>query len=205
MVSAVLAVLKAGGAYVPLDPSYPAERLAYMLEDAGAGLLLTSEALAPRLPANAARVISLDAEWETVEKETVEDSDSGWTATTSAYVIYTSGSTGRPKGVAMTHRALANLIDWQHESFTTQARATTMLQFSSLSFDASFNEMFSAWRSGGDARPRPRGSEARPGAARRRHGAARRRPRAPALRGASAVGRARGRGRCWPARGCAKS
>jgi amino acid adenylation domain-containing protein len=148
MLAAVLAVLKAGGAYVPLDPEYPAERFAYMLEDSGAGLLLTSEALAPRLPANAARVISLDAEWETVEKETAEDLDSGVDGDNLCYVIYTSGSTGRPKGVAMTHRALANLIDWQHEELH-DAGATTTLQFSSLSFDASFNEMFSAWRSGG--------------------------------------------------------
>ena len=148
MLAAVLAVLKAGGAYVPLDPEYPAERFAYMLEDSGAGLLLTSEALAPRLPAGAARALRLDAEWGTIGEEDAGDLESGVGGDNLCYVIYTSGSTGRPKGVAMTHRALANLIDWQHAELHA-GEPTTTLQFSSLSFDASFNEMFSAWRSGG--------------------------------------------------------
>ncbi|HEX6184601.1 MAG TPA: amino acid adenylation domain-containing protein [Pyrinomonadaceae bacterium] len=148
MLAAVLAVLKAGGAYVPLDPEYPAERLVYMLEDSGAGLLLTSDALAPRLHASGARVLALGAEWQAVEQESAEDLDSGVDGDNLCYVIYTSGSTGRPKGVAMTHRALANLIEWQHEELN-DAGATTTLQFSSLSFDVSFHEMFSAWRSGG--------------------------------------------------------
>jgi non-ribosomal peptide synthetase component F len=147
MMTAVLGILKAGGAYVPLDPAYPAERLAYMLEDSAARVLLTQRSLAERLPAGEPR-------W------------SAWTPTRTrspgerraprvpvapenlAYVIYTSGSTGRPKGVAMPHRPLVNLLAWQERDWRAPADAVT-LQFATISFDASFHEIFSCWMAGG--------------------------------------------------------
>ncbi|MFN2416716.1 MAG: amino acid adenylation domain-containing protein [Pyrinomonadaceae bacterium] len=109
MLAALLGVLKAGGAYVPLDPSYPQERLAFMLEDSGAEVLLTRGAEC-EVPGGAARVIDVAEVWGASE---VEDSDAEGSAGKAepenlAYVIYTSGSTGRPKGVCVPHRALVN-------------------------------------------------------------------------------------------------
>ncbi|HEU4326675.1 MAG TPA: amino acid adenylation domain-containing protein [Roseiflexaceae bacterium] len=102
---ALLAVLKAGGAYMPLDPDHPPERLAMMLDDADALLVLSQAPLAPRLPANRP-VILLD---EQTLAECTSAPASGATPANLAYVLYTSGSTGRPKGVAVEHRAVHNL------------------------------------------------------------------------------------------------
>ncbi|RKH11041.1 amino acid adenylation domain-containing protein [Corallococcus sp. CA053C] len=146
MVVAVLAVLKAGGAYVPLDPGYPRARLASMLEDARAPLLLTHARLGDRLPAGEARVLMLDGEEDLGAREDNPTSDT--TPGHLAYVIYTSGSTGRPKGVAMAHRPLANMLHWQNGRSTLPAGART-LQFASLSFDVSFQEVFSTLTTGG--------------------------------------------------------
>ncbi|HST60256.1 MAG TPA: amino acid adenylation domain-containing protein, partial [Longimicrobium sp.] len=105
MVVAMLAVLKTGAAYLPLDPSYPADRLAYMLEDSGAPLLVTQDALRDLLPAESVRVVSVDAEADAaaIEAESADALEDGADAENAAYVIYTSGSTGRPKGVQVTH------------------------------------------------------------------------------------------------------
>jgi amino acid adenylation domain-containing protein len=148
MTVGVLGVLKAGAAYLPLDPSYPRERLAYMLEDARVGVLLTQRGLRDHLPAHGARVICLDADWEAVAAAPAENPRAGATAQNPAYVIYTSGSTGRPKGVLMTHGVLVNLVTWQRQDLEDWESART-LQFASLSFDMSFQEMFAAWSSGG--------------------------------------------------------
>ncbi|MET0648818.1 MAG: amino acid adenylation domain-containing protein, partial [Pyrinomonadaceae bacterium] len=146
MVTAVLGVLKAGGAYVPLDPAYPAERLSFMLEDAQCAVLLSTEGVAPRLPPTGARLVLLDAEWHAIERESAENPAPTASPDNLAYVIYTSGSTGRPKGVAMTRRVLHNVVRWQQTSLPTPART---LQFASLSFDVSFQEMLTTWCAGG--------------------------------------------------------
>jgi amino acid adenylation domain-containing protein len=146
MAIAVLGVLKAGGAYVPLDPAYPSERLSFMLADAECAVLLTGERVAASLPQTGARVLCLDRDWRRVAGESGADLRARIVPEGLAYVIYTSGSTGRPKGVAMTHRALNNLICWQLAELPDPART---LQFASLSFDVSFQEMFSTWCSGG--------------------------------------------------------
>jgi amino acid adenylation domain-containing protein len=142
----MLAVLKAGGAYVPLDPSYPAERLAFMLEDSGAALLLTqARLLGQGLAADQPRVLVLDQE----EHGMREDNPSCVaTPDNLAYVIYTSGSTGRPKGVAMPHRALHNLLEWQIARSALPAGAET-LHFAPIGFDVSFQEIFSTLSAGG--------------------------------------------------------
>ena len=110
---ALLGVLKAGGAYVPLDRAYPAERLAYMLEDSAAAVLLTQERLGepPALPAGI-QVVAMDGPWAGFAAESAEAPASGVGPENLAYVIYTSGSTGRPKGVVMHHRGVCNYIHW---------------------------------------------------------------------------------------------
>jgi amino acid adenylation domain-containing protein len=147
MVIALLAVLKAGGAYVPLDPAYPRERLAFMLEDAGVRVLLTQKELVAGLPTKTAEVVFIDCDWELISRKSSQNLDSGVSSKNLAYVIYTSGSTGKPKGVMVEHRGLANLGEAQLRAFDLSP-ADRVLQFSSLSFDASIFEMVMAWKTG---------------------------------------------------------
>ena len=148
MVVGVLGILKAGGAYVPLDPAYPSERLTFMLEDTQTSVLLTQARLVESLPPHSSRVVCLDSDWEEIARHSQSNPFSQVATTNLAYVIYTSGSTGRPKGVAMSHRPLCNLLFWQLESSTVSTGAKT-LQFAPLSFDVSFQEIFSTWCSDG--------------------------------------------------------
>lgn len=148
MVIALLGVLKAGGAYLPLDPSYPQERLGFMVEDALATVVLTRQELVEGLAEMRAEIICLDSDWTVIAQENEENPVSGVVADNMVYAIYTSGSTGRPKGVVMTHSSLSNLLSWQSHCGTLSDEIRT-LQFSSLSFDVSFQEMFSTWCSGG--------------------------------------------------------
>lgn len=144
----LLAVLKAGGAYVPLDPAFPKERLAFMLEDAQISVLLSDERIAGNLPEHRAAVIYPDKDGEPASNNVMENPGGDVTPGNLAYVIYTSGSTGKPKAVAMTHGPLFNLISWQLKNFSHPVPART-LQFASLSFDVSFQEIFTTWCSGG--------------------------------------------------------
>ncbi|MEP6743439.1 MAG: amino acid adenylation domain-containing protein [bacterium] len=146
MAVGVLGILKAGAAYVPLDPNYPSERLAFMLSDSQCSVILTSEPVVSRLPDTDVKVLCLDRDWAEVAQDSNENPATKIATENLAYVIYTSGSTGWPKGVAMTHRALTNLIRWQLKNHPGAART---LQFASLSFDVSFQELFSTWCSGG--------------------------------------------------------
>src|SRR5262249_24032199 len=148
MMVGLLGILKAGGAYVPLDPAYPQERLAFMLADAQVPVLLTQERLAQRFSEQGAQVVCVDKEWEVIARESQQNPVSGVTGDHLAYVIYTSGSTGQPKGVAMHHRPLFNLISWEIIGPPVPCGAKT-LQFASLSFDVSFQEIFTTWCSGG--------------------------------------------------------
>ncbi|HEX7239343.1 MAG TPA: condensation domain-containing protein, partial [Longimicrobiaceae bacterium] len=107
---AVLAVLKAGGAYVPLDPGYPAERLAYMLADSGAEVLVTEERLLDALPEHACATVCLDRDRTEIEWESDRAPEGEAGPESLAYVIYTSGSTGRPKGVMVTHANVVRLF-----------------------------------------------------------------------------------------------
>ncbi|MEJ6479893.1 amino acid adenylation domain-containing protein [Nostoc punctiforme UO1] len=148
MVVGLLGILKAGGAYVPLDPNYPQERLAFMLEDAQVSVLLTQQSLLDRLPQHQASQVFLDTDWQLISQSSQDNLISCVQATNLAYVIYTSGSTGKPKGVALNQLALCNLILWQLQNNTISTGAKT-LQFAPISFDVSFQEMFSTWFSGG--------------------------------------------------------
>jgi amino acid adenylation domain-containing protein len=140
LVVAVLGVLKAGGAYLPLDPSYPPKRLAYMLEDAAPPVVLTQEKLRPVLEPTSAQLFALDTIAERLAEyadERLPPSDYGLTSRHLVYVIYTSGSTGAPKGVMVEHRGLCNLARAQIVEFLEVGRSSRVLQFASLSFDAS--------------------------------------------------------------------
>jgi len=148
MTVGVLAVLKTGGAYLPLDPAYPKDRLALMLDDAQAPALLTQKSFLDNLPESNAEIICLDVDESTWETMPEGNPESDVSLKNTAYLIFTSGSTGRPKGVDMHHGALCNLINWQLEN-TPVAVDSRTLQFTSLSFDVSFQEIFSTWCGGG--------------------------------------------------------
>ena len=119
-----------------------------MLADSAAPVLLTQASLADALPSTGAAIASASASTRTIAAESAEPIASGAHPESLAYVIYTSGSTGRPKGVAMTHRPLVNLLAWQEGEWAHPAASAT-LQFTTLSFDVSFQEIFSCWHSGG--------------------------------------------------------
>jgi amino acid adenylation domain-containing protein len=140
----LLGVLKAGGAFVPLDPTYPAERLAGMLEDAGVAVLLTQEHLRERWPVHPAAVICLEAHPATAGGQLDTNVDGGATPEHAAYVMYTSGSTGEPRGVVATHAGLVN-HNLAVVSLFGLSPADRVLQFSSLSFDIAIEEIFPAW------------------------------------------------------------
>jgi len=144
----ILGILKAGGAYLPLDPIYPQERLAFMLQDAHATVLLTQSHLETLLPISQARVVHIDKDWPAIAHRESTSPASGVGAEHLLYVIYTSGSTGTPKGIAMPHRALAHLIQWQRRH-SQAGLGTRTLQFTSLSFDVACQELFSTWDTGG--------------------------------------------------------
>jgi amino acid adenylation domain-containing protein len=143
MLVGMLGVLKAGGAYVPLDPTYPSDRLGFMIDDAGLLLVLTQDRLTSEIPAGRAGLLCLDRDWELIAKESEENPGLNVAASNLAYVIYTSGSTGSPKGVMIEHRSLVN--------FTVTAAAAyqispgdRILQFASICFDLSVEEIFPA-------------------------------------------------------------
>ena len=145
MVIGILGILKAGGAYVPLDPNYPSDRLHFMLTDTQVSILLTQSWLVKSLPASPAKILCLDQPLPVKEerKEVVS-----LTPENLAYVIYTSGSTGTPKGVLVSHRSLCNVVEAQQYVFHL-SRNSRILQFSSLSFDASIFEIAQAFGCGG--------------------------------------------------------
>ena len=141
MVVALLGVLKAGGAYVPLDSHYPAKRLSHMLKDSSVAMLLTQQSLMQLLPEDFVPVLCLDGEIESLAKESRENPASNATSNNLAYVIYTSGSTGRPKGVMVAHASLVNYIHSANVAYQIRAE-DRVLQFASLSFDTSLEEIF---------------------------------------------------------------
>ena len=140
MVIGLLGILKAGGAYVHLDPTYPKERLAFMLKDADVPVLLTRDRSTAGLPELDAKVICLDSGWETIARESRENPDCSTRPENLAYVIYTSGSTGQPKGVLVSHGSIAGHCRNAQSTFELNSR-DVVLQFASLSFDVSLEEI----------------------------------------------------------------
>lgn len=141
MLTALLGVLKAGGAYVPLDPAFPAERLAMMLEDSRAPVLLTQAQLVDTLEPGAARLVLLDTDWPQLAALPAEGPPPLTGPEDLAYVIFTSGSTGRPKGVQIPHRAVVNFL---HSMAREPGLAPDdlLLAVTTLSFDIAVLELF---------------------------------------------------------------
>ncbi|WP_437482985.1 amino acid adenylation domain-containing protein [Sorangium sp. So ce1014] len=141
MVVGLLGILKAGGAYVPIDPEYPADRIAFMLEDAGAPVLLSQRPVASRLPAHRAEVLCLDEGRAEIDREPTGNLATQVSPDNLAYTIYTSGSTGRPKGAGNSHRGLLNRLQWMQERYGLTAE-DRVLQKTPFSFDVSVWEFF---------------------------------------------------------------
>ncbi|MCA1842634.1 MAG: non-ribosomal peptide synthetase [Actinobacteria bacterium] len=141
MVVALLGILKAGGAYLPLDPDHPTARLAAMLDDAGAPVLVTQQALAARLGRPGVTAVRLDADRGAVDASPGTPPAVPFDAGQLAYVIYTSGSTGRPKGVEVPHRAMVNFL-------TSMARrpgiaaGDVVVALTTISFDIAGLELY---------------------------------------------------------------
>ncbi|WP_037729403.1 non-ribosomal peptide synthetase, partial [Streptomyces scopuliridis] len=149
LVVAILAVLKAGGAYVPVDPASPADRIAYIIEDCSADLVITSRETASVLPADAARrSVVLDDPAAVVTDVLPPAPVSEVSAASAAYVIYTSGSTGRPKGVVVSHGNVAELLAATQEQFAC-GPDDVWTMFHSYAFDFTVWELWGALAYGG--------------------------------------------------------
>jgi nonribosomal peptide synthetase DhbF len=150
MVVGLLGILKAGGAYLPLDPSYPAERLAFMLGDAGAAVLVTQADLRERIPTSGACIVCLDADAIAIAREPITAPPLSLDPHHPAYVIYTSGSTGTPKGVVVSHGSFANKIIGLQQNFevTRDFRSALLI---SCAFDAAIEQTLLPLMGGGAA------------------------------------------------------
>jgi amino acid adenylation domain-containing protein len=135
-----LGILKAGAAYLPLDPAYPADRLSFMLKDAGVRVVLAGGAL-PALPLGAFEFVNLDTDAARIGSHSTEAPSIEVTPGDLAYIIYTSGSTGQPKGVEVTHGGLSNLVCWHQEAFGVSSRDRAS-QVASFGFDAAVWEIW---------------------------------------------------------------
>jgi amino acid adenylation domain-containing protein len=140
MIIGLLAILKSGAAYVPIDPAYPAQRIALMIEDSEAPVILASERAKPRLPHCAMPVVALDGDVSTTAKYSSDSLPGMIDGKNLAYVIYTSGSTGRPKGVMIEHRNVVNFFHGMDQVIGSEPGV--WLAVTSISFDISVLELF---------------------------------------------------------------
>lgn len=161
MLIGVLGIIKAGGAYVPLDPHSPAERLRFMMADAGVAIAVTQATVWQELdlpgrdvpgsgsPGSELIIVALDRDQSRLAAMPATSPQVRVRPDTLVYVLYTSGSTGRPKGVCMEHRAVTNLVHWQVERSREIDSHRHTLQFASIGFDVSFQEIFATLAVGG--------------------------------------------------------
>ncbi|MFW6359360.1 MAG: non-ribosomal peptide synthetase [Chroococcales cyanobacterium] len=143
-IAAMLAVLKAGGIYVPLNPNYPVERLHFMIEDAGIGVVITRSEFADLFPNT--QVICLEEDWDAIAQESNENLSSSVPSNGLAYIIYTSGSTGIPKGVMVPHRAVNRLV--LNTNYIQIEASDRIAQVANLAFDAATFEIWGALLNG---------------------------------------------------------
>jgi non-ribosomal peptide synthetase-like protein len=156
---AMLAVLKAGAAYVPLDTAFPADRIAYIVQDSSAVAILSLAHLRPHLQQARCPVIALDDIADRIEQESsgrVREDERGPIVDAVAYVIYTSGSTGRPKGVAVGHPSIVNFVRVAAETYGVR-RDDRMYQGLTIAFDFSVEEIWVPWAVGATLVPKPKG------------------------------------------------
>jgi amino acid adenylation domain-containing protein len=147
----VLAILKTGSAYLPFDPAYPAGRISYMEQQAKVQIVITTDEYRDLFRAE--KIIIVDEMDQPANDLTDVERENGSAGGDDlVYVLFTSGSTGKPKGVAMPNTPLTNLLQWQKNDTDLGIPART-IQFSALSFDVSFQEMFSCWTTGGTLLP----------------------------------------------------
>jgi amino acid adenylation domain-containing protein len=148
IVVALLGVLKAGGAYVPLDPAYPKDRLAYMVRDSAAKVLLTDAKHRDAFSAGGERPVCLDSDWGELETESTQNPGVAIAPDDLAYVMYTSGSTGEPKGVMVHHRGVVNYLSWAGKAYAAAAGGAVPLH-TSIAFDLTVTALFVPLCAGG--------------------------------------------------------
>jgi amino acid adenylation domain-containing protein len=150
MMVGILGIVQAGAAYLPADPSYPDDRLAYMLQDSQAAIVLTQEKFKHKIASlliQDAKLITLDKQWSEISKSVAAlkakrvELSQDVAPRNLCYVIYTSGSTGKPKGVLTEHQALVNRIHWMQKSYRLDDN-DVVLQKTPYSFDVSVWEFF---------------------------------------------------------------
>jgi amino acid adenylation domain-containing protein len=147
MVVGLLGILKAGGAYVPLDPDYPHERLAFIINDTAMTILVTQSKLVAQLPQNQARLVCIDRVSPEEDQLVSPDLVVPVQPYNLVYTMYTSGSTGEPKGVQIEHRSLVNYAIAANAEYSVTS-ADRILQFASLNFDISAEEIYTSLTSG---------------------------------------------------------
>ena len=143
----LLAILKSGATYVPLDPSYPKERLAFMLADAGIDAIISEPGAREQLPSNGLPIVDLSTDAATIERYSAAPIERTVRSEDRAYIMYTSGSTGEPKGVGVTHRGILRLV--RNTNYVDIAPDDTVLQYAPLTFDASTFEIWAPLLNGG--------------------------------------------------------
>lgn len=150
MIIGLLAILKAGGVYVPLDPTYPQERLAYMLDDMRADIVVTMQRFSGVIPEDhpGLTIVEIDRLALEISAQPVINPPARTDGKNQAYVIYTSGSTGRPKGVQVEHASLTNFVWWAKRAYQF-GPDQRVLQFASLNFDTAVEEIYPTLASGG--------------------------------------------------------
>ncbi|MFI7673279.1 amino acid adenylation domain-containing protein [Actinophytocola sp. NPDC049390] len=140
LVVTLLAIMKAGGAWVPMDPEYPADRLAYLMADTAAPLVVTQENLTDRLPGHINRLV-VDEEWPAIATYSSGEPEPLAGPHDLAYVIYTSGSTGKPKGVMIEHEGVVNYLHWCDRNYPPAGDVGTLL-YSPVAFDLTVTALF---------------------------------------------------------------
>ncbi|NNB89170.1 non-ribosomal peptide synthase/polyketide synthase, partial [Corallococcus exiguus] len=145
-ITALIGILKAGAAYVPVDPQAPAERIAWVLREAGVSLLVTEDAVADELPAVTDLQVLLDADAAVIARQSEAALDLAVSSEALAYVMFTSGSTGRPKGVSVPHRGITRLV--RGADFIHFGPEEVFLHLAPIAFDASTLEVWGALLNG---------------------------------------------------------
>jgi amino acid adenylation domain-containing protein len=149
LIVAILGVLRSGAAYLPIDPTLPQERIAYMLKDSHARLLLTKEAFVPSLPGGRPELLLVKPDWQSqaVKMAAASDNSPNLAPENLAYLIYTSGSTGAPKASMITHRGLSNYLLWAIEAYRVKQGTGAPLH-SSIGFDLTVTSVYAPLMAG---------------------------------------------------------